>query len=431
MSAAMDKAALEKQHLKQNREIIRINHLQANRITALEQQLQRIMAENLDLHSRLIAGDVKARQASQLHAAMERYAKDLYKAAKAGSALFSTAAASTPAPASTKLESPVTASTRKLLSAGPVAPPSPSPGQHMKRSPKKNNLLSVSPERIEGFPGAASVSRAAGLATVQQPVNEEAAWSADSEEQADLEAAQQREAALLAAATEREEERGRDMEREARRAARRQHRTSGDTAALVQPVDSRRAEQSVESRERAQQRARRKSHSLSSTLLQDDAEKENRADSVGRLDPLAERMAQLHVSPRKKARPALQILSDPSVPDARANRLPMPALCSPKKNQSLRQVPEGFVKAEPCSPQMLVMPRSEDDLGSDEGTGRSRRGKAVNYAEPSLRAKMRRTESLPGDKRRKSTYRRSSASSAEMMQRATAAGKECISIDED
>jgi hypothetical protein len=228
-----------------------------------------------------------------------------------------------------------------------------------------------------------------------------------------------------------EDERGRDLDREECRSARRRSRLSGELVPLPQQSSSR---TSTDSLDRAQQRARRKSHSLVNTLgngSEDDAEKENRVDSVGYLGPLNERLSQMHTSPRKATRPALQLLSDPSIPDARANRMPVAALCSPKKESVRRLVSEDHIKPEPCSPQLSVASAGGDEEPiSDETMGRSRRTKTVNYAEPSLRAKMRRTESLPGDKRRKSTYRRTS-SNAEQMRQATAAGQECISIDED
>lgn len=132
----------------------------------------------------------------------------------------------------------------------------------------------------------------------------------------------------------------------------------------------------------------------------------------------------LHSSP-VKSRTALNLIADP-LPSGNIQPVVQPTPIKP-----VAEVLE--VKLEPESP-MLKREMVEEHGGEGGGgvvveeSGRSRRGKSVNYAEPSLRVKMRRTESLPGDKRRKSSYRRSS-SSAGIERPSSARGT--ITIDED
>ncbi|CCG84844.1 protein of unknown function [Taphrina deformans PYCC 5710] len=134
----------------------------------------------------------------------------------------------------------------------------------------------------------------------------------------------------------------------------------------------------------------------------------------------------LHSSP-VKSRTALNLIADPLPSHNIQASLPTPT-------KPLKEVQE--VKSEPVSPSLENEARQDLHAmqGTEEMAGRSRRGKTVNYAEPSLRHKMRRTESLPGDKRRKSTYRRSSSTMLEDRRSSSSfstAAQQAITIEED
>lgn len=172
---------------------------------------------------------------------------------------------------------------------------------------------------------------------------------------------------------------------------------------------------------RSERGTRRKT--LMEHTLADEDDKENSA--VEKSSTAAIRL--LHSSP-KKNRTALNVIADP-LPSINIQTVETPG-------KPLKGLIE--VKSEPNSPAFLLNEPHQDDTadtsetGQDDQGGRSRRGKSVNYAEPSLRVKMRRTESLPGDKRRKSSYRRlSAAPPSDESKSSNSFPRQEITIDED
>lgn len=126
-------------------------------------------------------------------------------------------------------------------------------------------------------------------------------------------------------------------------------------------------------------------------------------------------MKSLNSSPLK-TRTALNVIVDP-----------LPTNIQVIEQTPLKEVAE--IKSEPTSPSVGDGNGGVHDQSTE---GRSRRARTVNYAEPSLRVKMRRTESMPGDKRRKSTYSRVSNSAMDETRAAHDLGNHTnITIEED
>lgn len=352
----------------------------------------------------------------------------------------------------------------KGLGAASVLPGSPLP-PIIRKSPKKANLLSVSPE---GSPERSSLdfistrskprslnagpSRVVSVAHQEEQVKAEAESHVDTNDET---AEPETKPEVSVSGEAQRERREKDRESEARRSKRRMSRTSGEivplTAADILPEPASISKSSEQYRsttvadepDRISRRKSRYSSNLSTlpvyvqqeepvsiyrspvqntlqhrSLSADNDDKEN----ATRHRRTTAAIKLLHSSP-VKSRTALNVIADP-LPILTNIR---PIEHSPAK--PLKEVRE--VKSEPTSPSL---DDREDSINHnpDDSSARSRRGKTVNYAEPSLRVKMRRTESLPGDKRRKSTYRRISSSSAlEEARRNSNSGRTTITIDED
>ncbi|BFZ57419.1 hypothetical protein PYCC9005_004471 [Savitreella phatthalungensis] len=146
-------------HLKQNREIIRINGLQASRIAALEGEVTRLLSENIQLRTQTI----QLRAAAKNHTAalaseadlkdkrilLERGLRDLHRIVRSLGQSSSTATSATAA--SETLPTACSASMADLAGAGAGVVNN---SEHqipltttMKKSPKKSNLLVVSPDK--------------------------------------------------------------------------------------------------------------------------------------------------------------------------------------------------------------------------------------------------------------------------------------------
>lgn len=240
------------------------------------------------------------------------------------------------------------------------------------------------------------------------------------------------------------EKRHQDRDREARRSSRRISRSSGEIVPL-QPQDFDHSEVNMKEsnvQEAKSHRRRSRSSAIYETALlaasnedislvnQEERPKDHerpfstldlynddKENAPSQRGPNAA-IRLLHSSP-VKSRTALNLIADP---------LPSLNIQQVVQQTPVKTVAEiTEVKAEPESPMLSHASVSGDRAhGVAEESGRSRRGKSVNYAEPSLRVKMRRTESLPGDKRRKSSYRRSSAAIDR-----PSSSKSTITIDED
>ena len=304
---------------------VRINQVQSSRIASLETEITKLLSENIQLRSQVIQLQHRQDVSSQ-KAQLERKIREIHRIVKS-------------------LGTNVNVTQSPLI---------------LKKSPKKTNLLSVSPERSPerstiDFISARSRTRlCAGPSRVTHAMQ-------------DLEQSPP----------------PTDEDRE-RRQSRRMSRSHDEITPLAETEPASPRESTIEDRS-----ARRRSRSSAQfeplserprTQIYLDEDKENgtsqRRSTAG--------IRLLHSSPTKQ-RTALNVISDP---------IPSPNIVATQTpSKPLNHLIE--VKSEPGSPSLELEPRS-------------RRSKVVSYAEPSLRVKMRRTESLPGDKRRKSTYRRHS-----------------------
>lgn len=398
--------------------------MQSNRIASLETEITKLLSENIHLRTQVIQLTHRQDLSTQ-KAQLEKKLREIHRLVKSlGSASASTT------------QSPVVSIIRK--------------------SPKKTNLLNLSPEHSpeRATPDFISTrSKPRSLAAPSRVARSEEAMRADvereqeyvpaaspisdaraSEPLADRESQAATPDLTFPGRDRKRESLGLEHERDSRRSSRRMSRTSDEMlprpdfqTLLTAPKNGSprqeygRESTPVEVTERSSRRRSRSSMSFDSAplyastieavsenkrtarptrsqLLNDDKENEasQRKSTVS--------IKFLHSSP-VKSRTALNIIADPlpSLNIQATARTPA---------KPLNEVLE--VKSELASPlfDLNVVDRDRDDRqGSDlETGGRSRRAKTVNYAEPSLRHKMRRTEPMPGDKRRKSSYRRTSSS---------------------
>lgn len=338
----------------------------------------------------------------------------------------------------------------KSLGVTSVLPISPT-SAIIKKSPKKANLLNISlegsPERPSSsldFISTRSKPRSlnAGPSRVAYTGHETLATVAPAETQSpDAVDHDATESGLVSEVAEsnqvRRESRVREREREARRSSRRMSRASGEIVPLSQlelqqdisRIGDIQAPSTGEEIDRIAKKKTRYANGTStpiyshadnlSSIYLSPARTDQHLDNEDKENAVCQRKStasikSLHSSPVKN-RTALNVIVDPL--PCTNNNIPVVLQTQVKP---LIEVAE--VKYEPTSPQLDA---GTLDHTTEDSNSRSRRGKTVNYAEPSLRVKMRRTESLPGDKRRKSTYRRVEES------RTSSTGRTTITIDED